>query len=350
MAAPKIRLNLVKLAEDPLLFGTPVRKRIAAETVELAQQAKLASKPENYENTVARAARRPPVRINLAPSASIRVVGDPALFRATIRDAADATASPALKAAVERLGPPQSQGWQEVLAKYVEYFTTRQARRIASLKGLWNELSDRGLVEFEALLPRCAKKVASVGGWRGEILVIRGARSLGNGLQLGDYLIAVVDNPKNPQRIWVLAVVESKSKGNAIQIVSYKAFSGIPEWNVPAREGEFLGQPEFSVERMKEFGLDLSHATLEGEHDKSVLRKWKPDEIRVRHERGRDPAGQTTELIGAIPPDTEARDLDAIGNQARTKGIQVWKRLTTDDQTTQLVGDSLRRLDQSVGR
>lgn len=116
--------------------------------------------------------------------------------------------------------------------------------------------------------------------------------------EVGDLIAIVYSKKKNPQRIWVMMVGNAKGTSNSIALASKGGWHNRVEGTVI--EGEFLGQPDFDLERIPEFGLEIpGHGT------------FGTDQIRV--------GPRSTLRIGVVPPDIAQGARNHIENFAKNK-------------------------------
>lgn len=116
--------------------------------------------------------------------------------------------------------------------------------------------------------------------------------------EVGDLIAIVYSKKKNPQRIWVMMVGNAKGTSNSIALASKGGWHNRPDDIVIT--DEFLGQPDFDLERIPEFGLEIpGHGTFGAE------------QIRV--------GPRSTLRIGVVPPDIAPGARNHIENFAKNK-------------------------------
>lgn len=123
--------------------------------------------------------------------------------------------------------------------------------------------------------------------WEEEIQYARRAYTPGSspkGLPPGEVgdLIAFVYSKKKSKRIWIMMIGNAKGASNAVALASRGGW--FKPWSGEIVPGEFLGQPDYDLERIPEFGIDIpGHG------------QFKPDQIKV--------GPRSTLRIGVVPPD-----------------------------------------------
>jgi hypothetical protein len=116
--------------------------------------------------------------------------------------------------------------------------------------------------------------------------------------EVGDLIAIVYSKKKNPQRIWVMMVGNAKGATNSVALASKGGWYNRLDDVVV--EGEFLGQPDFDLERIPEFGLEIpGHGS------------FGTDQIRV--------GSRSTLRIGVVPPDMPQGARNSVESFANNK-------------------------------
>jgi hypothetical protein len=314
-------------------------REIAEEAAKLAKA--VPTPPAHLEATLARAAK---VRMNLATGSALARIGrDSKTVMTRVLAGESVKHQPLFKRLVTNLVDAD---WIEILRKIRHSFNEQVTVRVVAAKGLLFELWLRRTKNFEDLLVRCAKKVKSVGKYKPELFVVRAARTLDDGREVADYLVVAFDRHDNPQSMWVLAIIESKSEYNALSVVRHEAPSAVQKFG---SEATLMGQPVQSLKRLTTDGVDLRTAAISSIDGKTTVKNAgliKGDFVRAVNESGRNFADQTTELIGVVPKDAPAGDLKRIVRDSPKQGIQVWFHETTGMETNFLAYELLRAFDE----
>jgi hypothetical protein len=122
--------------------------------------------------------------------------------------------------------------------------------------------------------------------------------------EVGDLIAFVYGKKKGSTRIWILMIGNAKGSSNAIELASKEGW--FKPWSGEYVEGEFLGQGDFDLERIPEFGLDIpGHGT------------FTPDQIRV--------GPRSTMRLGVIPPDVSQAVRQKVENFAKLKSDAAFK-------------------------
>jgi hypothetical protein len=319
-----------------LLYSAP--PAVAKEAIKVAHD--LPPRPPGFDDALVKAARRRP-RINLAHGWATTVIGrDTATVTARVMAGESVKHQPKFAKLVSKL---TDKHWTEVVLKLRHRFNDLLTVRVVAVKGLLFELWVRQLPKFEELLVRCSKKLRTVAGWHQEVFVVRAARTLDDGQEVADYLVVAFDRVDNPREVWVLAVIESKSEHNAISIARHESKSALAALG---KDAELLGQPRQSLRRIRQTGVDLTNAVVDGRSRVENLGQFKPEQIRISNEAGREFGQQTTELIGVVPPDTPQAALRRITRDAPKQGIQVWLHETTGMETNFLSYEVIKAFEE----
>jgi hypothetical protein len=321
---PKPVVNVSKRNNAQLIYTTAPRRKIAEAAVKLAKD--VPPPPKRLDETLVKAARTP-MRINLHPdSATSRIGRDTGTVAKRVLAGESVKHQPKFRLLIGKL---TDKHWTEVLLKLRHRFNDLLAVRVVAVKGLLFELWLRQMPKFDELLARCGRKLLRVGGWHEEAFVVRAARTLDDRREVADYLIVAFDRLDDPQRMWVLAIVESKSEHNAISIVRHESAAAV---NALGKDAELLGQPRQSLHRIKHTGVDLTNAVIEGKSQVKNLRPFKGEQIRIGTE-GVALEYQTTELVGVVPTDAPASVLRRIERDSRKQRTEVWFHETTGMET-----------------
>jgi hypothetical protein len=116
--------------------------------------------------------------------------------------------------------------------------------------------------------------------------------------EVGDLIAYTLSKNKKPTRIWIMMIGNAKGATNAVALASKGG------WYKPRSEelllDEFLGQPDFDLERIPEFGIELPG-----------VGQFMPDEIKV--------GPQSTLRIGVVPPDISTAVRNQLENFAKFK-------------------------------
>jgi hypothetical protein len=192
------------------------------------------------------------VRINLLRP-SLRLL--PGVFNFEKIRASLQTVFPKFKALLDRFTEKE---WSDLVEKGLkllnqsfEAFRSRVKGRLLELNFLYSH-SLRVIQQF------CEKKVRQVLGpgsnkWNPKVIIFSESYSiyLGGRKQFADVLFVVFDRPNNPTKAWIVAIVESKSETNALELISYGAYPANPD------SGEFTGQLHLRTEQMDNLVIEL---------------------------------------------------------------------------------------------
>lgn len=141
--------------------------------------------------------------------------------------------------------------------------------------------------------------------WEEEVRYTRRAYTPGSspaGLppgEVGDLIAYTLSKDKKPQRIWIVMIGNAKGTSNALALASKGGW--FKPWSEELLLDEFLGQPDFDLERIPEFGIEIPG-----------LGKFKPEEIKV--------GPRSTLRIGVVPPDIAPGVRNQLENFANKKG------------------------------
>ncbi|MFY9264585.1 MAG: hypothetical protein WAO61_04065 [Solirubrobacterales bacterium] len=341
MAVPKGVWEVIRREGRVILVGEEVGSKVAHESVTMSK--KLPKKPPRLKQSMAKSMTASRAKLLSKPSTLHILIDADDLAKMILTGKAVSRE----KKLADQIARMTASNWSEMLLKVKSRFKEKLRKRISAVKGLFFELWVRFLPEFEQLIARSERriKLAAEAGekWHGKPFVVRNAKSIGGNKELADYLIVTFDNVDNPKKMWVMAVVESKSEHNAIAIIHHREFRGI-EGKLEPRLGESLGQPESVVERSKVFGINLSEASIEGwPRNRKRPTQFGPDNksLKILHETKKPLGEQTTELVGVIPSDTEAETLKLIEKTANKRKVQIWKHAVKGRSTEALAKDTV---------
>lgn len=215
---------------------------------------------------------------------------------------------PHLEAFFAKLSNPE---WQQLLMKARHVFDRAVATSsdyVSAIKGLLLEISIIKSARFDLLKGRLAAKLskaAKKGDWVDELHVVTGARTL-DGREIGDIL--VVAYSKDKKRVWVMAIVESKSESNAIALIDH-ATRGRSDDVL-----EVIGQHGTGVKRLQESGVRIDKL----EFGKGSIQVEPPKKgLDLQHEEN------LTEFIGVVPPDTAPGVLNKLRSGGPRQGVQI---------------------------
>jgi hypothetical protein len=122
-----------------------------------------------------------------------------------------------------------------------------------------------------------------------------------NGLppgEVGDLIAYTISKDKKPPRIWIMMIGNAKGASNAVALASKGGW--FKPWSDEIVIDEFLGQPDFDLERIPEFGIEIP-----------AVGKFKPEEIKV--------GPKSTLRIGVVPPDISTAVRNQLENFAKFK-------------------------------
>ncbi|MGD9694055.1 MAG: hypothetical protein AB7V42_00155 [Thermoleophilia bacterium] len=345
MTVPKAVWKVLSKRDRVILVGRNVTAGVAKDGSAIAKR--LPKKPPHLDTSIARAMRASRGRL-LAKPAMLHVAVDSAELAELLLRGPAVRRNRSLAQIVRDL---RRSDWAELLLKLKTRLGISPAKRVSAVKGLMLELDVRRLPEFQELIARSEARIAgSQGRWHKKAFVVRNARTAGDSREIADYLIVTFDDIDDPRRMWVLAVVESKSEHNAIALIHQGEFRGIPG-RLDPHLGEALGQPQWVVERAKTFGLDLSEATIEGWKGRRRPGTFGPEsrELVILHESDRPLGAQTTELVGVVPPDTEARTLKEIMRVTAKRKVRIWFHRMRGADATDLARDAIAGFEGAAG-
>jgi len=114
--------------------------------------------------------------------------------------------------------------------------------------------------------------------------------------EVGDLVAYTISKNKKPPRIWILMIGNAKGASNAVELASKGGW--FKPWSGEIVIDEFLGQPDFDLERIPEFGIEIPGVGT-----------FKPDEIKV--------GPRSTLRIGVIPPDVSIGVRNNLENFAK---------------------------------
>ncbi|HHT9104252.1 MAG TPA: hypothetical protein ACFYD7_00060 [Candidatus Wujingus californicus] len=125
--------------------------------------------------------------------------------------------------------------------------------------------------------------------------------------EVGDVIAATFSKKKKPPRVWLLMIGNAKGASNAVELSSKEGW--FKPWSGEIVEGEFLGQPDFDLERIPEFGMEIPGVGT-----------FKPDQIKV--------GPRSTLRIGVVPPDISQAVRNHLDNFAKYKSkaeFRIWE-------------------------
>jgi hypothetical protein len=146
--------------------------------------------------------------------------------------------------------------------------------------------------------------------------------------EVGDF-IAFVYSKKSPKRIWILMIGNAKGASNAVALASKEGW--YKPWSNEMVEGEFLGQADFDLERIPEFGLEIpGHG------------RFAPDRIRV--------GPKSTLRVGVVPPDISQavrNRLENFANQSNKSETQflLWDSRITSKESREAADELINILE-----
>ena len=190
--------------------------------------------------------------------------------------------------------------WSSLVEKGLRFLKQSADGFVYAVKGRFLELSfyhSQKLSDLQKLMEHRVKQFLGPSKkWHPEVKVITESYSVyQNGRKLfADFLLVVFDDVKNPTRAWIVAVVESKSESNAIELVSYGSRPDIPD------SGEFLGQLHLRSEQFDSLEIDMPGYGKFKRGDNlycGMLRKG--------HTIDAPWTKEDTAYYGVIPPDTD---------------------------------------------
>jgi len=171
--------------------------------------------------------------------------------------------------------------------------------------------------------------------WEEKIQFVRRAYTPGSspeGLppgEVGDLIAFVFSKKQKPKRIWIMMIGNAKGATNAVDLESKGGW--FKPWSGEIVEGEFLGQADFDLERIPEFGLDIPG-----------YGQFKTDQIRV--------GPRSTLRIGVVPPDISSKVRNGLENFASKKGkdeFRLWdSRIPSKD--TRVAAEQLVDIIESI--
>jgi hypothetical protein len=165
----------------------------------------------------------------------------------------------------------------------------RKRQEFKALRGLVVEQFVPDMPEMKALMGDCRKLAQKRKGW-GPPRQVTGARTRVDGREIGDLLVI---SEHEDGRVWIMAIVESKSLSNTADLIT-----------MPGEPGQHL----WDHVRFKTNGF-----TLPGPPGKA--REWLPEKIEINHvAKGKKPAPGAfeTKLIAVTPNDFTTSQLNKL--------------------------------------
>jgi len=173
----------------------------------------------------------------------------------SIRNALE-KAMPKFKTLLDRFTQKE---WADLVERGMQFTTQSTAGFISRVKGRLFELNFQYSTSIADIRRRCENKVREIlappgsNQWNPKVLVITESYSIYRGArkQFADVLFVVFDKANNPSKVWIVAVGESKSDGNAIELVTRG------ENPLDPGSGEFTGQLHLRTEELDNLEIEL---------------------------------------------------------------------------------------------
>ena len=146
--------------------------------------------------------------------------------------------------------------------------------------------------------------------WEEEVRYVRRAYTPGSspkGLppgEVGDLIAYTLSKNKKPEQIWIVMIGNAKGTSNAVALASKGGW--FKPWSGEIVVGEFLGQADFDLERIPEFGIEIPGVGT-----------FKPDDIKV--------GPRSTLRIGVVPPDISPSVRNQLDNFAKYKSKEEFR-------------------------
>lgn len=266
------------------------------------KKVRLPKKPAAMANALAGGGGLMRINMLLAKPAAYRIGTVQELLKKILRD------TPRLEGTfLARLANPE---WESLLMKarhVLDRIGARSSEYVAAVKGLLLEIAVVKSDEFAKLQARMAAKLKALprnSEWGDTLHVVTGARTL-DGREIGDVLLVAYSRDR--KKVWVMAIVESKSESNALALIDHASQGS-------GQVVQLIGQHGTGVQRIGQSGLRIAGDKF----DAAAIHVGKPKmNYPLTHE------AQTTEFVGFVPPDTQAYALGRLTEQGPRQGVQV---------------------------